>query len=200
MTDRATSSDLPVNANSNSDTSSESASDSTNDSHEQDLQATVPAIDRDENRIYFMNLSGQNSGDGVFLTKVTIEDKDDLTGKDREVRNEPLSSPVELAYRALHLLPVLDIDKDGIVSRTEFEGAAKDPQYKGTDVQVIAGLSDPSAWERLINFSNDERGKETGISSEDVWTIAERRNDVAVQAAYAAAIANFQISDGTAGH
>ncbi len=185
MSDKAMPAELAVNADSNADSHDDSAS----DSHEPDLQATVPAIDRDENRIYFMNLSGQNSGEGVFLTKVTIEDKDELTGKDREVRNEPLSSPVELAYRALHLLPVLDIDKDGIVSRTEFENAAKDPQYKGTDAQVIAGLSDSSAWERLINFSNDERGKETGISSEDAWIIGERQNDVAVQAAYAAAVA-----------
>lgn len=195
MSDKAMSSELAVRADSNTD----SRDDSPSDSQEDDLQA-VPAIDPSENRIYFMNLSGQNSGDGVFLTKVTFDDKDDLTGEGREVLNKPLSGPVELSYRALHLLPVLDIDEDGIVSRTELDSASRNSKFKGTDVQVIAGLSDPSAWDKLINFSNDERGKETGISSEDVWTIAERQSDVAVQAAYAAAIAGYKMSDTTAGH
>ncbi len=159
MSDRALSSELQVHANSKV----ENHSPSENDAEKADMQDTAPAADQGGNRIYFMNLTGRNSGEGVYLTKVTIEDKDDLTGEGREVLQKQLSSPVELAYRALHLLPVLDIDNDGIVSRTEMENAAKDSKYKGTDAQTIAGLSDPSAFSRIANFSNDERGRETQV-------------------------------------
>ncbi len=170
------------------------------DSQEDDSSEYVSEADISGARIYFMNLSGSSSEDGgVYLSKVTFEDKNGLTGEGREVRQGSLSSPVELSYRALHLLPVLDIDHNGIVSRVEMDSAAADPKYKGTDAQVIAGLSARSSWDRIANFSNDERGNETGISSEDVWTIAERQNDVAVQAAYAAAIANHNLPERTAG-
>ncbi len=196
MSDRALSSELPVSANSKTDSTGASAS----DVEKADLQDTEPAIDQGGNRIYFMNLSGRNSEDGVYLSKVTIEDKDFLTGENREVLQEQLSSPVELAYRALHLLPALDIDDDGIVSRSEIDNASKDSKYKGTDAQVIAGLSEPSTWDRLINFSNDERGRETGISSEDVWSIGERQEDAVVQAAFAAAIASYHPDESTAGN
>ncbi len=195
MSDRALSSELPAHANSKEEIHGASES----DAEKADLKDTEPAIDQGGNRIYFMNLTGRNSEEGVYLTKVTIEDKDDLTGEGREVLQKQLSSPVELAYRALHLLPALDIDDDGIVSRTEMENAAKDSKYTGTDAQVIAGLSEPSVWNRIANFSNDQRGKETGLSSEDAWIIAERQDDVAVQTAFAAAIASYHPSEMTAG-
>lgn len=197
MTDRASVSELPASTV-NPDVQDAARGNSAEDSS----HTNVPAEDVAGARIYFMNINGQNADGSVFLSKVTFDDrdKDDLTGEDREVLDKPLSSPVELAYRGLHLLPVLDIDRDGVVTRDEIDSASKDSKYRGTDALVIAAFADPSAWDGLTKLSNDQRGNETGITSEDVWTIAEKQNDVAVQNAYDASLAAFHMNEMAAGN
>lgn len=154
------------------------------------------------------DMTGQNPGDygpndssaEEHLVPVTIIDVS-VNDPNRKVPQEPLSSPTELAFQSLLAFADFDTNHDKMLSREELELAAQNPKVTGQDAQVVAGLLDPMAFNRISRFSNDERGKETGISSDDLWKLAPKwrtvhpegnsrgyRDQQAIEAAYAAAL------------
>lgn len=102
------------------------------------------------------------SGDKPVLAKspVSIPDVDSIS---------------EFRMRAQELFVRIDLDQDGFVSRKEISKAVENPSYKGEDAQVIAGLFDSKTWSRLVESSDDQRGKDNSISPKDIQQLDQER-------------------------
>ena len=71
------------------------------------------------------------------------------------------------ATQALRLLPKLDTNHDGTLSPKELKDAMQNPQFKGLDAEVVAGLY--RAETALQNLSGrQDQTKEKGITAEDL--------------------------------
>lgn len=77
-------------------------------------------------------------------------------------------SPNRLRDRAQNIFDEMDADENGLLSKAEVRNATEHNLYTAGDAHIIENLFYGNAFKELANLSDDQKGKETHVSMNDI--------------------------------